>query len=59
MREEWRVWLDLWSRWRSLQPSHLDLTTVLMGRFPKIAELASIRGNKGYDEESLLTATSP
>ena len=33
------------------------MTTVLMGRFPKIsAELASTRGNKEYDEESLLNA---
>ena len=39
------------------QPAHLDMTTVLTGRFPKIsAELASIRGNKGYNEETLLTA---
>ena len=34
-REEWRVLLDLWSWWSSLQPSHLDLTTLLMGRFPE------------------------
>ena len=56
-REEWRQWTDLWSWWRSKQPAGLDLTTTLMGRFPKIsAELASIRGNQNYDEASLLAA---
>ena len=56
-REEWRSWLNLWTWWRGLQPAGLDLTTVLMGRFPKIsAELASTRGNIVYKEESLLAA---
>ena len=56
-REEWRAWLNLWSWWRSKQPADLDLTTILMGRFPKIsAELASICGNEEYDKESLLNA---
>ena len=56
-REEWRQWVDMWSWWRSKQPPDLDMTTILMGRFPKIsAELASTRGNREYDEESLLKA---
>ena len=56
-RVEWRAWTDLWSWWCSKQPAGLDLTTILMGRFPKIsAELASIRGNQEYDEKSLLNA---
>ena len=58
-REEWRVWLYLWVWWRSLQPTQLDLTSVLMGRFPKIStELVSICGNKAYDEESSLPSRS-
>ena len=56
-REEWRSWLSLWMWWCSCQPAELDLTTVLIGRFPKIsAELASVHGNEVYKEESLLLA---
>ena len=36
-REEWRAWLDLQLWWCSKQPTGLDLTTILMGRFPKIS----------------------
>ena len=56
-REEWMQWLDMWSWWRSEQPPDQNMTTVLMGRFPKIsAELASTCGNKVYNEKSLLNA---
>ena len=38
--------INLWSRLH------------MVGRFPKIsAELANIRSNKGYNQETLLTAT--
>ena len=56
-REEWKQWVDMWMWWCSKQLPDLDMTTVLMGRFPKIsAELASTYGNIEYDEAGLLAA---
>ena len=50
-REEWRQWRNLWEWWRSKQLEHLDLTPVLLGRFPKIiAKIASVRGTREFDE---------
>ena len=45
-REEWRAWLDLWSWWHSKQPSNLDLTTILMGRFPRISAIEKLAVKK-------------
>ena len=36
-KEEWRCWLNVWTWWRKKQPPHLDMTSTILSRFPKIS----------------------
>ena len=54
-KEEWRCWFDVWSWWRKKQPDHLDMTSTILSRFPKIrSEIAGTAGTDAMDELTLL-----